>query len=229
MKLDAIREAVAKGLASVTEKQDLILAAINGVSSYTFTKEELIKVEDNHLFVEQTFWNANHDNYEVVRVLMQLIPLSLPYTYKFVYKKDGAEYPLSGEDATSTYGPLYKTGGIFYGFRTTGDLFLAADLLANGSLCIRSIGPYGCYVLTKTYKKAWCVFSVGKGKAVAGRDLKPQSSSPLLFDQSIWNVNYEFIFEAEKSSNDIFGYREMTQYSNPRGSGKVVKIEFVDK
>ena len=156
----------------------------------------------------------------------------MPYTYKFVYIKDGVEYPLSSEDATSSYGPLYKAGGIFYGFRKSVDLFLATDLLSNGSPCIRSVGPYGYYVLTKTYKEAWCVFSVRKGGLAAGRDLKPKSSSPMLFDQSIWNVNYEFTFEAEKSKindNVFFGYREMTKYSNPRGSGKVVKIEFVDK
>lgn len=84
-KLDAINDAINKGVVDINAKQDLILTALNSMSSYKFTKDELLEVGDDYLLVHSLFWNKNFENYEVVRALMDLIPISLPARYKFWY------------------------------------------------------------------------------------------------------------------------------------------------
>ena len=97
-KLDAINKAINKGIVDINAKQDLILTALNSISSYKFTKDELLEVGDDYLLVLATFWNSNFENYEVVRALMELIPASLPARYKFWYHQASGQYAFSGSE-----------------------------------------------------------------------------------------------------------------------------------
>ena len=217
-KLNVINEAIKKGIVDVNAKQDLILTALNSLSSYKFTKDELLEVGDDYLLVLATFWNSNFENYEVVRALMELIPTSLPARYKFWYHQASGKYPFSGSESTSFYGPAITEGGCLNAIRGTSDLFLAIDLELNSDAPrYRHVGFNTCYLLKKTYRSGYAYFVVDKGDKTVGINVKPESSIPSddMFNDYSNVITYEHRFEAEKGRTGVWGYRGLAngQYS----------------
>ena len=229
VKLDAIREAVAKGLFSVTEKQDLILTALNSASTYHFTKDELLEVGDDYLYVDAAFWNANHENYEVVRALKELIPLSLPHKYKFWWKQDSGKYPFSDSEDTSFYGPRWSTGGIMYAILGTSELILAIDIQPGYTApWYTTKNAHICYYMKKVYKSAYYNFRVGIGKRAAGKNIKMESKG----QRDTFRVTSDAIYlehwtEAIKASTGVLGFRGLQYYPNqyPDNSVEFIIVE----
>lgn len=216
VKLDAIREAVAKGLVSVTEKQELILKALNSSSAYTFTKDELLEVGDDYLMVDDAFWDANQDNYEVVRALKDLIPLSLPHKYKFYFQKTSGRYPISGYEDTSFYGPLYTEGGILKEIRFNEEgVILAVDIGAdypNPDPVLTSLNGHTCYYVKKVNKNCSYQFWVKIGERAAGKNLKVQNMNALdifsIMKRPDGNyIEYYHASQAIKATTGVWGFR----------------------
>lgn len=229
-KLNVINEAIKKGIVDVNAKQDLILTALNSLSSYKFTKDELLEVGDDYLLVHSLFWNKNFENYEVVRALMDLIPISLPARYKFWYRQESGKYPFDGSEPTSFYGPAITEGGIFNCVRGASDLFLAIDLEWNsGAPHYRSVGEYNCYLIKKVYKSGYAYFIVDKGDKTAGIKVKPMSSIPSgdTFNDYSNVITYEHRFEAEKGRTGVWGYRGLANGQFPGDKVKGVDFIFV--
>lgn len=211
VKLEAIKEAVAQGLVDVTTKQDLILAAINSSSSYSFTKDELLEVGDDYLLVDDAFWNANHQNYEMVRALKDLIPLSLPTKCKFYFKQDSGKYPLSGYEDTSFYGPLYEEGKILRVIQSSSELILAVNLQteSNNPNLISKNG-HSCYFLKKVYRSCYYVFHVGIGGYAAGKKLKMENmGSKDNFAVKSEYIEYDFWSEAVATKLGVWGFHDL--------------------
>lgn len=228
-KLKVINEAIEKGIVDVNAKQDLILTALNSLSSYKFTKDELLEVGDDYLLVHSLFWNKNFENYEVVRALMDLIPISLPARYKFWYHQSSGKYPFSGSETTSFYGPAITEGGVFNCVRGASDLFLAIDLEWNsGAPRYRSVGEYNCYLIKKVYKSGYAYFIVDKGGKTAGIKVKPESMPKKdLFNDYSNRITYEHYFEAEKGRTGVWGYRGLANGQFPGDKVKGVDFIFV--
>ncbi len=216
VKLDAIREAVAKGLVSVTEKQELILKALNSSSAYTFTKDELLEVGDDYLMVDDAFWDANQDNYEVVRALKDLIPLSLPHKYKFYFKQSSGRYPISGYEDTSFYGPLYTEGGILKEIRFNEEgVILAVDIGAdypNPAPVLTSLNGHTCYYIKKVNKNCSYQFWVKIGERAAGKNLKVQNMNALDIFSIMKRpdgdyIEYYHASQAIKATTGVWGFR----------------------
>lgn len=226
-KLDAINKAINKGVVDINAKQDLILTALNSMSSYKFTKDELLEVGDDYLLVHSLFWNKNFENYEVVRALMDLIPISLPARYKFWYHQASGKYPFNGSEPTSFYGPAITDGGIFNCVRGASDLFLAIDLEWNsGAPRYRSVGEYNCYLIKKVYKSGYAYFIVDKGDKTAGIKVKPESMpNKDLFNDYSNVITYEHYFEAEKGRTGVWGYRGLANGQLP--GDKVKSVDFI--
>ena len=229
-KLDAINKAVNQGVVDINAKQDLILTALNSLSSYRFTKDELLEVGDDYVLVLATFWNSNFENYEVVRALMELIPTSLPARYKFWYHQASGKYPFSGRETTSFYGPAITEGGCLNTIRGESDLFLAIDLEWNSDAPrYRYVGLNTCYLLKKTYRRGYAYFVVDKGDKTAGINVKPESSIPGddMFNDYSNVIVYEHRFAAEKGRTGVWGYRGLANGQIPGDTVKSVDFIFV--
>ena len=211
VKLEAIKEAVEQGLVDVTAKQDLILAAINSSSSYSFTKDELLEVGNDYLLVDEAFWNANHQNYEMVRALKDLIPLSLPTKYKFYFKQESGKYPLSGYEDTSFYGPLYEEGKILRVIQSSSELILAVNLQteSNDPNLISKNG-HSCYFLKKVYRSCRYVFHVGIGGHATNKKLKMENmGSKDNFAVESEYIEYGFWSEAVATKLGVWGFSDL--------------------
>ena len=229
-KLDAINKAINKGIVDINAKQDLILTALNSLSSYRFTKDELLEVGDDYVLVLATFWDSNFENYEVVRALMELIPTSLPARYKFWYHQASGKYPFSGRETTSFYGPAITEGGCLNTIRGESDLFLAIDLEWNSDAPrYRYVGLNTCYLLKKTYRRGYAYFVVDKGDKTAGIKVKPESSIPSddMFNDYSNVIVYEHRFAAEKGRTGVWGYRGLANGQFPGDKVKGVDFIFV--
>ena len=228
-KMEAIREALAKGLINITDKQDLILKALNSASTHTFTEDELLEVGDDYLLVDAAFWNANHENYEVVRALKDLIPLSLPHRYKFWWRQDSGKYPFSDSETTSFYGPRWSKDGIMYAILGTSELILAIDI-QRGYIApsYTYIDGHLCYYMKKVYKSAYYNFRVGIGKRAVGKNIKMES----IGSEDTFRVESDAIFlshwtEAIKASTGVWGFHglEYNPYSFPDNSVEFIIVE----
>ena len=209
VKLDAIKEAVAKGLASVTEKQDLILAALNSESSHNFTEDELIEVGNDHLYVDAYFWkNHAQDDYEINKVLKKMLPLCFPGSFEFVYRKDGVDYPLSGNKEESSFGRLYNKNS-HPSIDPLDELILAVSLREDGKPNVSPLNGHDCYCLQKVYKDAWYDFGVAKGGMAKDKELKcivPASKDDSFGRQNSTEIRYSVRLKAEKKDG-VFGFR----------------------
>lgn len=209
VKLDAIKEAVAKGLASVTEKQDLILAALNSESSHNFTEDELIEVGNDHLYVDAYFWkNHAQDDYEINKVLKKMLPLCFPGSFEFVYRKDGVDYPLSGNKEGSSFGRLYNKNS-HPSIDPLDELILAVSLREDGKPNVSPLNGHDCYCLQKVYKDAWYDFGVAKGGMAKDKELKcivPASKDDSFGRQNSTEIRYSVRLKAEKKDG-VFGFR----------------------
>ena len=209
VKLDAIKEAVAKGLASVTEKQDLILAALNSESSHNFTEDELIEVGNDHLYVDAYFWkNHAQDDYEINKVLKKMLPLCFPGSFEFVYRKDGVDYPLSGNKEGSSFGRLYNKNS-HPSIDPLDELILAVSLREDGKPNVPPLNGHDCYCLQKVYKDAWYDFGVAKGGMAKDKELKcivPASKDDSFGRQNSTEIRYSVRLKAEKKDG-VFGFR----------------------
>ena len=233
VKLDAIREAVAKGLVSVTEKQELILKALNSSSAYTFTKDELLEVGDDYLLVDDAFWDANQDNYEVVRALKDLIPLSLPHKYKFYFQLPSGMYPISGSENTSFYGPLYTEGGILKDIRFNEEgvilaVYIGADY-PNPDPVFYRLNGHTCYYIKKVNKNCSYQFWVKIGERAAGKNLKVQNMNALdifnMINRPDGNyIEYYHASQAIKATTGVWGFRGLEYL---RGSSKDNSVKFI--
>ena len=214
-KMDAIREALEQGLIDVTQKQDLILKAINSASTYHFTKDELLEVGDDYLYVDDAFWVANHENYEVVRALKDLIPLSLPHRYKFWWRQDSGKYPLSGSETTSFYGPLYTEGGILNSIIDWDGVILAVYIgqnYVNPDPVHTNINGHSCYYIKKVHKNCSYRFWVKIGERAAGKNLKVQDMIGADSFRKIRRPDGDYIeyihkSTAIKSTSGVWGFR----------------------
>ncbi len=228
VKLEAIREALAQGLIDVTQKQDLILAAINSGSTYHFTKDELLETGEDYLLVDAAFWNANHENYEVVRALKELIKLSLPNKYRFYFQQSSGGYPLSGSENTSFYGPLYTEGGILHSIRGMGELILAIDI-QNGSTVpdYTNINGHLCYYIKKVYKSAYYLFHVKIGARASGKKLKMESiGNNDTFRQESEQISFEHWAEAIKATSNVWGFNGLKYNpSSPKDGVNFIIVE----
>ena len=236
VKLDAIREAVTQGLVSVTEKQELILKAINSSSTYTFTKDELLEVGDDYLLVDDAFWDANHDNYEVVRALKDLIPLSLPHKYKFQYKQPSGKYPFSGSETTSFYGPLYTEGGILNDIKFNEEgvilaVYIGADYV-NPDPVFFPLNGHTCYYIKKVNKNCTYQFWVKIGDRAAGKDLKVEDMNASDTFSKIRRpdgdyIEYNHVSKAIKATTGVWGFRGLRHLTNtyPDNSVEFVIVE----
>ncbi len=220
VKLEAIKQAVAEGLVDITEKQDMILAALNSVSTYTFTKDEVLEVGDDYLLVDAAFYDSNYENYEVVRVLKDLIPLSLPKKYKFYFKLPSGKYPLSDSENTSFYGPLYEGGGILSGISGSTGIILAVDLNPNASStpAYREMNGHTCYYIKKVHKNCNYIFRVKIGSRAAGKKLKVlDMSSSDMFRQIPMTggeyLEYDHRSDATKTTIGFWGFVELEYLS----------------
>ena len=216
VKLEAIKQAVADGMVDITEKQDLILTALNSVSSYTFTKDEVLEVGDDYLLVDAAFYDSNYENYEMVRVLKDLIPLSLPKKYKFWFRQTSGKYPLSDYEPTSFYGPLYEEGGILSGISGSTGIILAVDLNPNtGSTpAYREMNGHTCYYIKKVHKNCNYIFRVKIGSRAAGKKLKVlDMSSADMFRQIPMTdgeyLEYDHRSDAKKTTIGFWGFVEL--------------------
>ena len=228
-KMEAIREALAKGLINITDKQDLILKALNSASTHTFTEDELLEVGDDYLLVDAAFWNANHENYEVVRALKDLIPLSLPHRYKFWWRQDSGKYPFSDSETTSFYGPRWSKDGIMYAILGMSELILAIDI-PRGYIApsYTYIDGHLCYYMKKVYKSAYYNFRVGIGKRAVGKNIKMES----IGSEDTFRVGSDAIFlshwtEAIKASTGVWGFHglEYNPYYFPDNSVEFIIVE----
>ncbi len=233
-KMEAIREALAKGLINITEKQDLILKAINSASTYHFTKDELLEVGDDYLYVDDAFWVANHENYEVVRALKDLIPLSLPHRYKFWWRQDSGKYPLSGSETTSFYGPLYTEGGILNSIIDWDGVILAVYIgqnYVNPDPVHTNINGHSCYYIKKVHKNCSYRFWVKIGERAAGKNLKVQDMIGADSFRKIRRPDGDYIeyihkSTAIKSTSGVWGFRGL-YYPNqyPDNSVEFIIVE----
>lgn len=229
-KMDAIREALEQGLIDVTQKQDLILAALNSTSTYHFTKDELLEVGDDYLMVDADFWNANHENYEMVRALKELIPLSLPHRYKFYWEQASGRYAFSDSETTSFYGPLWSKDGIMYAILGTSELILAIDIQPGYTApWYTSIDGHICYYMKKVYKSAYYNFRVQIGSRAAGKNIKMKE--PLgkrdTFRIASDEIKLEHWTEAIKASTGVWGFSGLkyNPYSYPDNSVQFIIVE----
>ena len=235
VKLEAIEEALSQGLIDVTKKQDLILAALNSASTYHFTKDELLEVGDDYLYVDDAFWNANHENYEVVRALKDLIPLSLPHKYKFWWKQDSGRYPLSGSETTSFYGPLYTEGGILNSIIDWDGVILAVYIgqnYVNPDPVHTNINGHSCYYIKKVHKNCSYCFWVKIGERAAGKNLKVQDMIGADSFRKIRRPGGDYIeyvhkSTAIKSTSGVWGFRGLKYYPNqyPDNSVEFIIVE----
>ena len=233
-KMDAIREALEQGLIDVTQKQDLILKAINSASTYHFTKDELLEVGDDYLYVDDAFWVANHENYEVVRALKDLIPLSLPHRYKFWWRQDSGKYPLSGSETTSFYGPLYTEGGILNSIIDRDGVILAVYIgqnYVNPDPVHTNINGHSCYYIKKVHKNCSYRFWVKIGERAAGKNLKVQDMIGADSFRKIRRPDGDYIeyihkSTAIKSTSGVWGFRGL-YYPNqyPDNSVEFIIVE----
>ena len=230
-KMEAIREVLAKGLINITEKQDLILAALNSASTYHFTKDELLEVGDDYLYVDDAFWVANHENYEVVRALKDLIPLSLPHRYKFWWRQDSGKYPLSGSETTSFYGPLYTEGGILDRIIDWDGVILAVHIgqnYVNPDPVHTNINGHSCYYIKKVHKNCSYCFWVKIGERAAGKNLKVQDMIGADSFRRHDGDYIEYIHKstAIKSTSGVWGFRGL-YYPNqyPDNSVEFIIVE----
>lgn len=230
-KMEAIREALAKGLINITEKQDLILTALNSASTYHFTKDELLEVGDDYLYVDDAFWVANHENYEVVRALKDLIPLSLPHRYKFWWRQDSGKYPLSGSETTSFYGPLYTEGGILDRIIDWDGVILAVHIgqnYVNPDPVHTNINGHSCYYIKKVHKNCSYCFWVKIGERAAGKNLKVQDMIGADSFRRLDGDYIEYIHKstAIKSTSGVWGFRGL-YYPNqyPDNSVEFIIVE----
>lgn len=223
VKLEAIKSAVAQGVADVAAKQDLIITALNSMSSYTFTKDELLETADDHLLVDAAFWDANHDNYEVARALKALLPLHLPHRYKFYYKQDSGKYPLSDYESTSFYGPLWEEGKILKSILNPGEVILAADLATNSTAPVyKDVSGHRCYYLKKVHKSCTYVFQVSIGARAKGKTLKVKSmSADDTMEQESDYIVYSHKSEAEKATTGVWGFKGLKYDRNAYPSNSV--------
>ena len=211
VKLNAIKEAVAKGLASVTEKQGLILAALNSESSHNFTEDELIEVGNDHLYVDAYFWkNHAQNDYEINKVLKKMLPICFPGSFEFVYRKDGVDYPLSGNKEGSSFGRFYNINS-HPRLDPLDELILAVSLRDDGTgkPDMTPIKGHDCYCLQKVYKEAWYDFGVTKGGMAKDKELKcivPASKDDSFGRQSSTEILYSVKLKAEKKDG-VFGFR----------------------
>lgn len=211
LKLEAIKQAVEQGVVDINAKQELILKALNSISSYSFTKDELVEVGDDYLLVDDAFWNANHQNYEMVRLLKDLVPLSLRTKYKFYWKQDSGIYPISDSEPTSFCGPLYEEGGILRAIQNSSEIILAADF-QTGSNNPRTVSKEGhsCYYLKKVHRSCYYVFQVKIGSRAAGKKLKVESMGEKdKFTQGTDYIEYECWSEAVKAASGIWGFPDL--------------------
>ena len=233
-KMEAIREVLAKGLINITEKQDLILTALNSASTYHFTKDELLEVGDDYLYVDDAFWVANHENYEVVRALKDLIPLSLPHRYKFWWRQDSGKYPLSGSETTSFYGPLYTEGGILNSIIDWDGVILAVYIgqnYVNPDPVHTNINGHSCYYIKKVHKNCSYRFRVKIGERAAGKNLKVQDMIGADSFRKIRRPDGDYIeyihkSTAIKSTSGVWGFRGL-YYPNqyPDNSVEFIIVE----
>ena len=234
VKLEAIEEALSQGLIDVTQKQDLILKAINSASTYHFTKDELLEVGDDYLYVDDAFWVANHENYEVVRALKDLIPLSLPHRYKFWWRQDSGKYPLSGSETTSFYGPLYTEGGILNSIIDWDGVILAVYIgqnYVNPDPVHTNINGHSCYYIKKVHKNCSYRFWVKIGERAAGKNLKVQDMIGADSFRKIRRPDGDYIeyihkSTAIKSTSGVWGFRGL-YYPNqyPDNSVEFIIVE----
>ena len=235
VKLEAIEEALSQGLIDVTKKQDLILAALNSASTYHFTKDELLEVGDDYLYVDDAFWVANHENYEVVRALKDLIPLSLPHRYKFWWRQDSGKYPLSGSETTSFYGPLYTEGGILNSIIDWDGVILAVYIgqnYVNPDPVHTNINGHSCYYIKKVHKNCSYRFWVKIGERAAGKNLKVQDMIGADSFRKIRRPDGDYIeyihkSTAIKSTSGVLGFRGLQYYPNqyPDNSVEFIIVE----
>ena len=234
-KMEAIREALAQGLINITEKQDLILTALNSASTYHFTKDELLEVGDDYLYVDDAFWVANHENYEVVRALKDLIPLSLPHRYKFWWRQDSGKYPLSGSETTSFYGPLYTEGGILNSIIDWDGVILAVYIgqnYVNPDPVHIDRNGHSCYYIKKVHKNCSYRFWVKIGERAAGKNLKVQDMIGADSFRKIRRPDGDYIeyvhkSTAIKSTSGVWGFRGLQYYPSqyPDNSVEFIIVE----
>ena len=231
VKLEAIKEALAQGLIDVTKKQDLILAAINSASTYHFTEDELLETGNDYLLVDAAFWNANHENYEVVRALKELIKLSLPSKYKFWWQQDSGKYAFSGSEPTSFYGPLWSEGGILSSIVGSSGVILAADLNGKAPSYDKKNG-HTCYYLKKVHKSCYYYFHVKVGDRAAGKKLKVKDMGARDHFNVLPHIDgdylhYEHRTEAVKSSSGVLGFDNLKYFPNqyPDNSVEFIIVE----
>ena len=233
VKLEAIEEALAQGLIDVTKKQDLILAAINSASTYHFTDDELLEKGQDYLLVDAAFWEANHENYEVVRALKELIKLSVPHKYKFWWQQASGKYAFSGYEPTSFYGPLWSEGGILNGIAGSSGVILAADLGRTGaSPSFDRKNGHTCYYLKKVHKSCQYYFHVKVGDRADGKKLKVKDMN----DRDAFRVlpradgdylEYVHWTEAVKSTTGVWGFNNLKYLANliPDNSVEFIIVE----
>ena len=217
-KMEAIREALAKGLINITDKQDLILKALNSASTHTFTEDELLEVGDDYLLVDAAFWEANHENYEVVRKLKELIKLSVPHKYKFWIKLPSGKYPISGSEDTSFYGPLYTEGGIMKDIMNSGEVILAVDCDSYLNPKWHTVNGHKCYYLKKVHKGCRYNFVVKVGERAAGKKLKVEGMNSkdrfiqVTYAQVGECIEYWHRSDAVKTRTGVWGFQELQYY-----------------
>ena len=233
VKLEAIEEALSQGLIDVTKKQDLILAAINSASTYHFTDDELLEKGQDYLLVDAAFWEANHENYEVVRKLKELIKLSVPHKYKFWWQQASGKYAFSGYEPTSFYGPLWSEGGILNGIAGSSGVILAADLGRTGaSPSFDRKNGHTCYYLKKVHKSCQYYFHVKVGDRADGKKLKVKDMN----DRDAFRVlpradgdylEYVHWTEAVKSTTGVWGFNNLKYLANliPDNSVEFILVE----
>lgn len=236
VKLEAIKEAVAQGLANLTEKQELILEALNSSSTHTFTKDELLEVGDDYLLVDNAFWDANHENYEVVRALKDLIPLSLPHKYKFYYQLSSGKYPVSGSEPTSFYGPLYTEGGILNDIKFNEEgvilaVYINADSV-NPDPAFSSLNGHTCYYIKKVNKNCTYQFWVKIGDRAAGKNLKVKDMNASDTFSKIKKpdgdyIEYNHASKAIKATTGVWGFRGL-RYTPNNSSDNSVEFIIVE-
>ena len=218
VKLEAIEEALSQGLIDVTKKQDLILAALNSASTYHFTDDELLEKGQDYLLVDAAFWEANHENYEVVRKLKELIKLSVPHKYKFWIKLPSGKYPISGSEDTSFYGPLYTEGGIMKGIMNSGEVILAVDCDSYLNPKWHTVNGHKCYYLKKVHKGCRYNFVVKVGERAAGKKLKVEGMNSkdrfiqVTYAQVGECIEYWHRSDAVKTRTGVWGFQELQYY-----------------
>lgn len=218
VKLEAIEEALSQGLIDVTKKQDLILAALNSASTYHFTDDELLEKGQDYLLVDAAFWEANHENYEVVRKLKELIKLSVPHKYKFWIKLPSGKYPISGSEDTSFYGPLYTEGGIMKDIMNSGEVILAVDCDSYLDPKWHTVNGHKCYYLKKVHKGCRYNFVVKVGERAAGKKLKVEGMNSkdrfiqVTYAQVGECIEYWHRSDAVKTRTGVWGFQELQYY-----------------